>query len=1475
MNGKYRRSGAKRYWRACTSCKPPPRVNFTGHPRPPTPPPEGPPLDDTDFVPAVLTSKITLPLDRTKLTTNIEVYWQWNGVDPNGLGPVTIVTPAAGPGPVWHEGPNISFSGPHPVVVRMLDPSLNWASWQSANDSSLPNDSFQSKLRLILQWGTFDASSLGYAPDAGNGIGVFEGCAGLTETGTGIIPITLPTDQPTLGMNSCASFFKGCGNLTHIKKAQHWDLSEAQTMERMFDGCTALNTADGIRDWTTVLVKSMSKTFQDAESFNYDLSWNTMAVEDMSSMFHNAKTFNQTLTSSAFWTVDAVQTMESMFEGASAFNNGDPTGVSGEAVLFDDVYAAVTTMKAMFKNATSFNANIEGWKMPVLANMESMFEGAEVFNRNLAATNEVWLGPSLPLTSLRRVFKDAKIFNNGAPSKLVDATSNKTLLHWDVTAVTDLSGCFMGAEKFNNGNPLFNSWSGWSTNNVEYFTSAFEGATEFNIYIGVQSSWRFPGAVSLRAMFRNARDFNQSEDPGVPSETIHIADSTSLKDMSFMYNNAVSFNTTGFNGGGADGWPMGEITTIESIFDGASMFTAGSTGGNPHTIFTWSEPNQCTNMRRAFKGTILSPIVSFDAWDPSGVTDMSEMFFDSSFNKDLSSWAPKMSSVTDMSNMFSESGLSQANWNALAAALGAGGPGGNAESLQDGVNWSGNMGLDFSSADASGNARYSSMNLINNKQWTITPDPSGVAPPSLVSISPNMGGTLEDISANGNNFGSTSEYWDDYGKVILTYTGLDGNSKSVEADASWVDNENIAPVTIPLLLDASGLPFPLEVRVQGPGGVSGALVYNVTSLVTVGATVTKITAGNTGIADNMVGTAPTTPYDLDLAGGNPSGVSGWTWPLSPDGKEWAPGDPIDPFGGAFASVPWTFTPQNMPPTVPNYLPASGNPPGNPQPGEPAGTPNPGTELDLTGGYTITGTLFAFDPAKPFGGDGEVPITLKYDFEDNSANLISEATLGRPIDVSGITAITVPHLPNRAPPHSNFGFKNKKLDADKGTLSVKNASGNSSNILDIFFRPVITMAKIIPRINDLRAGDTAGGPYDIDTVQPEDATGSGLACSTVTHPPNGSAGTSNLGRNFGASTQNWSWSGYCPPNTPNSGSTGFWFTRGIAVYGTNLSAWDTTGTNTQIVAKFEKCLGPPIPEPLANTGSPQNAHIAEFPEDTGKIPSNPPPAFSQMYHTQTGMNIDQAWYDIPLTLWTNGGGDSGFGTGVRDSLVGQTSQPSKNGEFWRSVAANKNNLVTKNNDGLPTDASDLNGGFGTENAPPNPGESSAGTPGTERTATGGPPVWFQGPPSWQWNGWGRCGLRYTYPSPPPAGNPKGGEPLDTNRSYPPHRAHPWMVNNAGQAVLNDAPPGAPVNLVPVTGTTQNAPALFYRVSFWRQATGASSVDVDTSSTNEVFVPLNPHLGGAGVQVNNSPPFYAKMIMVKIPGGTFRYDQTHWD
>jgi surface protein len=205
--------------------------------------------------------------------------------------------------------------------------------------------------------------------------------------------------------------------------------------------------------------------------------------------------------------------------------------------------------------------------------------------------------PNISSTSLYRTFRECPNFNGPVGN-------------WNISNVTDITGCFQYSPKFNQ--PLSN----WNTSNVTSFYELFSGSI-FDQPIG---NWNTSKVTNIGQCFTST-PFNQdigNWDVSKVTNMIYV----------FSYNNKFNQNI--------GSWNVQNVTNFYIMFAGATAF---NNGGSP-SIDNWrfKTSGGTVSMQAMFVGatSFNQPIGS---WNVQNVDDMGNMFNGAtSFNQPIGSW---------------------------------------------------------------------------------------------------------------------------------------------------------------------------------------------------------------------------------------------------------------------------------------------------------------------------------------------------------------------------------------------------------------------------------------------------------------------------------------------------------------------------------------------------------------------------------------------------------------------------------------------------------------------------------------------------------------------------------------------------------------------------------------------------------------------------------------------------------------------
>ena len=487
-----------------------------------------------------------------------------------------------------------------------------------------------------------------------------------------------------------------------------WNAPLCVTFNQMFARASAFNqTLDDLVNTSDVSSCDLGSMFlqTSASTFNKNLnSWNVSKVTNFGSAFFNATMFNNGSASNdsanpLIWNAPLCVTFNQMFARASAFNQTLDDLVNTSDVSSCDLgsmflqtsastfnknlnswnVSNVTSMGSMFNNTTSFNnGGVDlSWNAPKVVNFASMFQSASAFNRampTLVDTSGIIVGTDVTLASM---------FQS-------NPTFNQNLNTWNVSKVTDMSGTFVSAPLFNNGDISGNSdiSLNWSAPYCTNFTSTFSGASAFNqkldnlvslfpttsnitgvipatsSYTNLTKTLNCPGAVFTSALvgriliirtasityvsaiqsFTDATNIVLTVAYGANINAPNIQSIYISKSLASMFQSTTKFNQT------LNTWCVSNVTAMNAMFQSSTAFNNGGVD------LSWNARN-CLNFTSMFQSAPVFNRAISNLVDTSGIivgTDvtLTSMFQSNpTFNQNLNTWY--VSKVTAMNLMFS------------------------------------------------------------------------------------------------------------------------------------------------------------------------------------------------------------------------------------------------------------------------------------------------------------------------------------------------------------------------------------------------------------------------------------------------------------------------------------------------------------------------------------------------------------------------------------------------------------------------------------------------------------------------------------------------------------------------------------------------------------------------------------------------------------------------------------------------------
>jgi len=262
----------------------------------------------------------------------------------------------------------------------------------------------------------------------------------------------------TSRVTSLSGTFYGATSFTG-DGVSNWDTSRVTSLSYTFSGATSF-TGDGVSNWDTSSVTTLYKTFEGATSFTGDgvSNWDTSKVTDLSHTFYYATSF--TVDGVSNWNTSKVISLDSTFQGATSFTG---FGVSN----WDT--SSVTSLVLTFYGATSFAEDISQWNVRKVA----LFYHATTFHgvTLLSDCAKLYIYNSWSNVNVDNSWAVVCYCTLETSVQLrthvlkwlidpIDHLCGEDINTWNISGLTDLENVFMGLIDFN-GNI-----SNWDTSSV-------------------------------------------------------------------------------------------------------------------------------------------------------------------------------------------------------------------------------------------------------------------------------------------------------------------------------------------------------------------------------------------------------------------------------------------------------------------------------------------------------------------------------------------------------------------------------------------------------------------------------------------------------------------------------------------------------------------------------------------------------------------------------------------------------------------------------------------------------------------------------------------------------------------------------------------------------------------------------------------------------------------------------------------------
>ena len=516
---------------------------------------------------------------------------------------------------------------------------------------------------FFVRWG--DGTESPHVKGNGNTIWNGAGLSTHTYVEAGIYQVEIVGQMPIVNFSGQES------NPTTLTDIIQWGTNRWEDMAQVFRGCL------GLTDISATDAPNLSNLNPPK------LVWSTSGSE-------NSPTLN------VYGQLDGVFRDCTNLTNINFMSNWDMSKV-------ENIYALFRMPSSNNRGVLTDWSAMENWDMSKIKHL-SMFNLYSMFDDTAASYWKGWRFDSLEslkYLSAVNFFTDLSTLsnwldnNNGTlwniQSMLSYINADLDLTHisnWDVSSVTHAGWFLLSASSLTSiGQTNLNGLENWNTSNFKHINSLcstpylsditaisnwdFSNAVNASFMLFGNTSlttmntsnWSFPNLVNANYMFKNMRN--------CPSLDV------SNWGMGSLQNGREMFNTNDFNLRtleGVENWDMGNVTTIESIFQNCKVLSDAE-------VDNWDTSN-ILNMRRAFFDCDQLD-VSLANWTVSQATNLSQMMTVknpgiSTLNYDttLISWAAQIpllyNGTLDFgSSKYSLYGAAEAARNALIADVGA------------------------------------------------------------------------------------------------------------------------------------------------------------------------------------------------------------------------------------------------------------------------------------------------------------------------------------------------------------------------------------------------------------------------------------------------------------------------------------------------------------------------------------------------------------------------------------------------------------------------------------------------------------------------------------------------------------------------------------------------------------------------------------------------------------------------------------
>lgn len=421
---------------------------------------------------------------------------------------------------------------------------------------------------------------------------MFYGCKNLPEI-DGI------TNWHTDNLRSMSGMFNGCRAIESLNLSS-FNTSNVESMDYIFAGCINL-TSVSLSSFDTQNVKTMGSMFRECYKLpQVNVShFKTENVEDMSGMFYNCKVLEAIDVSK--WNTINVRDFNSMFYGCVKVTALDVSNF---------VTSAAESMASMFFDCEKLiSLDLTRWDTGLVTSLVSMFGNCKTLSKlDLRSFN------TSSVKSMANMFNGCILLSE----LLIDNTKFIT------NKVTNMNAMFRDCDLL----PSIDT-SKFDTSLVENMKQLFYGCRSLtNINV---SSWTTPKVNTMSYMFYNCG--------GVKSLDLSHFNTESVTDFSYAFYGCGTLENLKI-----DGWKFSACEDLKYMFHGCGVL-------KELDVSNW-DVSKVINMASVFQGCKKLKTLDVSRWDTSSAENMSNLFNNCTDVTELNLNSFKLNKVETVVGMF-------------------------------------------------------------------------------------------------------------------------------------------------------------------------------------------------------------------------------------------------------------------------------------------------------------------------------------------------------------------------------------------------------------------------------------------------------------------------------------------------------------------------------------------------------------------------------------------------------------------------------------------------------------------------------------------------------------------------------------------------------------------------------------------------------------------------------------------------------